>query len=232
MSTPSTLAQIRAKIRRDLDLQDEDFITDTELNDYINDGIRECEAELAGLSPETHPYFLTEKSISLVAGQRDYKLPENIYATKVRAIVYDNGVDSFKIKPIPAFEDVPYFEQITSNNRDFSYILMQEPKGVRLRLFPTPTANESEVVSVWYVRNMAQLVNDSDEHEIPEFINFVMQYAKVECLRKEGHPNLGTHEARLQRDRELMVNTLASRVVDGETEIAPDTRLYDDMMEQ
>ena len=82
-----TLSEIKAKIKRDLDLEAEDFVRDTELNDLINEAIDEAEAEVHSLYED---YFLTREVVTLVAGQEEYELPTNIYGHKIRRVVYNN----------------------------------------------------------------------------------------------------------------------------------------------
>jgi len=52
----------------------------------------------------------------------------------------------------------------------------------------------------------------------------------VECMKKEGHPNLGVVMGDFEKQRELMINTLRNRIIDDENEIQPDMRFYADTM--
>lgn len=233
MAVPKTLKEIRERVQVDLDLQEEKFIVDSEINQWINDGIREAEAEISTLGPEIHNYFLAKKTIDTVANQSEYKLPAQIYADKVRAIIFDdNGINTHKITPIKRFDEVPYILQ-GGTDQYFRYIMTQEKKGTRMELFPTPaTTSTTKPITIWYIRNAKELDVDTDTLDIPEFVNFILQYTKVECLKKEGHPDLANAKADLEQERQLMIDTLRTRVVDDENIISPDVQHYVDMLYQ
>jgi len=103
----STLKQLRERIQADLDLEDETFIIDSDINSWINEAIKKAEAEIHTLYED---YFLTEAEITLVttnAAPTDtddveeswpntqfYQYPSDIYANKIRKIVYVNDSNS------------------------------------------------------------------------------------------------------------------------------------------
>lgn len=229
MAAPSTLKEIRDKIRVDLDLQEETFIENAEINSYINDGIREAEAEIATIGPEIHNYFLSRFEFGLTTGKQEYKLPSDIYIHKIRAIIYDdNGINTHKIKPIKDFHQIPYIIEV-GTSQYYRYVMTQEKKGPRIQLYPTPNLDNIGAVTIWYIRNAKQLETDTDETDIPEFVNFLIEYAKVKCLQKEGHPLVGQAEAQLAQERKLMVDTLTARTVDDENFIPLDMQHYQEM---
>ena len=69
MASAFTWATLRAKIQRDLDLQDEIFITNTELLGYANEAIDEAEQEVLTIYED---YFLTNENLALVTGTAEY----------------------------------------------------------------------------------------------------------------------------------------------------------------
>jgi len=232
MAAPSTLKEIRERVQVDLDLQEEVFILDAEINNFINDGIREAEAEILTVGPELQNYFLTKKTLDTVAGQAEYKVPSDMYADKIRSMTYnEGGFNIHKITPVRDLQDIPYLNLSGQNNRNYQYVFTQALKGTRLNLFPTPDRTTTGgAITIWYVRNARSLETDTDVCDIPEFVNFIIQYAKVECMKKEGHPNLGVVMGDFEKQRELMINTLRNRIIDDENEIQPDMRFYADTM--
>jgi len=224
-----TLAQIKSKIQRDLDLQDEDFIQEDELVEYINEGIDMCEAHIHTLYED---YFLTSTTLSWVSGTAEYALPDDIYADKVRGLLYNNGTTIFEI---PRIKDKSKFLKAALLKEfpptlDYAYIIKnssgEDPKIV---FFPTVQETSSNV-TLWYLRNASELSADTDTCDIPEFVYYVIQYAKVRCYEKEvGHPNYEPAKQELARLEELMVSTLEEMVPDADNEIEKDMTTYWEM---
>ena len=102
-----TLAEFRAKLRMDLDLEEETFVRPQELDDYINEAIDEAESEIHGLYED---YFLTRSQVSLVQGQEEYDMPDNIYGDKIRRIMYNNTSTVYKIKRIKDWKKFEVYE--------------------------------------------------------------------------------------------------------------------------
>ncbi len=226
-----TLAEIKTKIKNDLDLNDEQFITANELLGYINEAIDDVEADIHTIYED---YFLTSANIALVSGTSDYALPSNIYASKIRGVVYSNGSRIYPIRKMRSstqFEEMAYINQYISGTEELQYKLVNASAatGVRMRFFPTPTETNSTAVTIWYIRNANTLSADSDACDVPEFINYVYQFVKVRCYEKEIHPNLP--QAIIERDRlkNLMQETLRDMIPDNDSQIEYDLTLYEDM---
>lgn len=138
--------EVQRKVLEDLDLQDETFITPTEFAGYVNDAINDTEAEIQNLtlSPD---YFLSKKPLPLVLGQTDIKLPADIYANKIRGVVYQNGPIIYpmsKLKLRTQFMDIPFSQQFGQAD-DYRYLITnQEPGQVRMQLLPA--ARESAIL--------------------------------------------------------------------------------------
>lgn len=65
--------------------------------------------------------------------------------------------------------------------------------------------------------------------DIPEFVRFVIQYAKCRCLDKDGDPRLAGATAVLGQLRQLMVETLTDAQPDDDNEVTPDFSSYNEM---
>jgi hypothetical protein len=223
-----TWSEIRTKIEQDLDLEDEVFVRPAELLSYTNEAIDEAEAEIHGLYED---YFLSRSNISLVSGTDEYALPTNIYAHKIRRLVYDNGGRVYTIERV---KDWNKFEEysIQSNygtGEIYRYFLLNSTPGEPKILLLPKAIETGSFVKIWYLRNANRLEEDTDICDIPEFINFVFQYVKVRVYEKEGHANLPKAIQDLEQQRQQMTSTLASMVPDASNEIEADLSAYEEM---
>lgn len=225
-----TYLEIRTKVEKDLDLEDELFIQDEELLAYCNEAIDEAEAEIHTIYED---YFLTYDNISLVNGQEEYDLPSDIYANKIRGIVYSDGATIYNV---PKLKHSDKFQLIELSNQysttDFyKYMVINRSAGVNPKLLLVPTSREDGAnrLKIWYLRNANRMVDDTSICDIPEFSQFVIQYMKVRCYEKEGHPNIAIATQALEMQRRQMIATLSNMIPDGDTEIQKDLSIYDDM---
>lgn len=230
MSTFWTGTLIKEKIERDLDLEDEEFISDDEMLGYINEAIDEAEAEIHDLYED---YFLTKANIALVSGTEEYAVPADIYAMKIRRIIYKSGSTVYsidRIKDWKKFEEYA-LESVNQSSTRYMYFPINSVAGAPKLLFSPPSKEDSATnVTIWYLRNANNLATFADTCDIPEFVNFVMQYVKVRCYEKEvGHPSLQKAMLDLEQQRSQMQSTLAAMVPDANNEIEADLRIYEEM---
>ena len=107
--------------------------------------------------------------------------------------------------------------------------LCRKSQGMKIKLYPISRENSTTAVVIHYIRKSKQLVSDRDTCDIPDFHDFVVLYARYECLKKEiGNPLLQIVKAELEAERALMVTTLTAMVPDSDNEIQPDMRFYQD----
>lgn len=219
-----TLTEIKAKINRDLDLTDENFIDQTtELVDYINEAIE----EVGRLIHKTYErYFKAKSTISIVSGTQAYAPPSDIFAMKIIKIMYDNGSDKYEIKPIK--DDGEKHEDRTGMNYIYD-IDNTLNTGFRIKFYPTPDFTNSTYVSIYYHRQPKSLSSGSDECDIPEFVSLVIRKAKNKCLIKEFLGNVPADskldEARLIEEVPQILSPMRD---DGNDEIVPDTTFYNE----
>lgn len=217
-----TWSEIKEKIQDDVDLQEEDFIDETELLAYANEAIDDVEAEIHTLYED---YFLTSGALTLTADVKTVTLPTDIYAWKIRKIIFDDGSQKYPIKKLKRIESIP---DVQSGDL-FRYLLRNDSTdGMQLYLYPTPTATDSSSVTIWYIRNARRLTADATICDIPEFVNYVIQHMKVRCYEKEGHPNLAQALAERERLKILMIETLENREDDEDDEVEADFSHYQD----
>lgn len=219
-----TYSNIKEKIENDLDLIDEDFISETELLGYMNEALADAQAVIHTLGLEA-TYFLKNDTINLVSGTSDYAYPSDIYAMKIRKMFYVNGNNKYLINRVRDLNTVQDF--VASD--DYQYLPVNVTAGPRIRLFPTP-AETGSYVDVWYIRNVRKLTTSTagtNTCEIPECVNFLFQHVKMRCYEKEGNPLLMKAIDDVKKQHDLMVQILQEMVPDEDNEIQPNLSFYE-----
>jgi hypothetical protein len=219
-----TLAQIKQRVRDLVDTESADFVDDAEILRYINEGIKVCEAEIHRLNED---YYKKDATLALVSGTSEYSLPSDIYAQKIRRIFFDDGLTK-KYEILPVTDEKAHY--IDDNETRFYYrLLFNESNEKVIKLYPTPSENDSSSVVITYIKDAAQLASDSDETDIPEFSQFVVDFARYRILQKEvSNPMLEGIASDLRDSRISMVKTLQNSVPDGNNEIELGDDIYDD----
>ncbi len=229
MSEYWTWRMIRDKLERDLDLQAEVFIDDVELLAYANEAIREAEAEIHDIYED---YFISRTPLTFVTAQEEYSLPTDLYAHKIRRIVYKNGSKVYTIKRIKDWKKFEEYalENVNKTSLEYDYFLINTTPGLPKILIAPPAKEDGAYATIWYLRKANRLVDLTDICDIPEFINFVLQYMKVRCYEKEqGNPNIQKAREDLEQQRAQMTSTLSSMVPDADNGIEPDMSAYEEM---
>lgn len=224
-----TYAQLSSKVEKDLATEDELFVQPSELMGYFNAAIDLAEQEIITLYED---YFLNRATLALVEGIEEYDLPTDIYAEKIRRVIYKNGSIVY---PVERVRDWKKFEQYAINqvyasNQDYRYFLYNPVAG-QYKMLLTPVSRDTgNFITLWYIRTANHFVNGGSEIlDIPEAANFIMTYVKVCVAAKEGHFNLENMREDLQAEIQLLNSTLANMVPDANNEIEPDLRLYREM---
>jgi hypothetical protein len=221
-----TYGELKSNLQKELDLEAEDFITPTELLNYFNEAVDMVESTIHTIYED---YFLTSAKISLVNGTSDYRLPNDIYAQKIRGMFYSDGAAKlFEIKRIKQLNDLNYLKLPGSQTYDYSYLITNNSSsGLKIAFYPTPNET-SQNITIWYLRNAKRFTVDADVCDIPEFTAVIIQYARWKCLDKEGHPSTQMAAATLQQLRQEMVDTLTARVPDEDNGVIGDFSHYNE----
>lgn len=237
-----TYQELEAKVRLDLDLQDEDnFVQNDEFAGYANEAIDLAEAEILKLHED---YLLTPAQITLISGTSDYALPSDIYAQKIRSLIYTNGP---KIYPVKRIRDPELFykrEEInyySTSETEYGYMLLNavEEQQAKISLSPIPQEN-GQYLRLWYIRNAKRIPLTTDSGspsratqlaaviDIPEWSNFISQYMKWRAMDKELNPKAPEAKEAMLELKKNMVETLSNRVVDNDDTIPPALDFYYD----
>lgn len=162
MSTFRNYGFISQKVQYDLDLQDETFIQPDELVGYANEGLKEAFAEILGVREN---YYLTKWFVPCTAGNDLFILPPNIYANKIRGVMYQNGSIIYALKRMrekELFESIAYVNQYGLSD-EYRYLIRNDIPGqpcmqlvppcrvVDNAVFP-PLPNPLLTMLVYYIR--------------------------------------------------------------------------------
>lgn len=226
-----TYGTLRQEIEKEMDLEEESFIQPLEMISYANEAIRTAEGYINELCED---YFLDYEALSLVSAQQTYDLPADVYANKLRAVMYKNGSTIYRMKRLrysDSFEDIEDRLLYGGSNTEYNYIITNDATaGYKINILPVPQES-GDFVRVWYLRNAKQLTlntttAESETIDIPEFRHFIKQFMKVKIYEKEVHPNLGLAVQQLEQEKQKMIASLTDRFADGDNELEYDTTHY------
>jgi len=227
-----TMGAMKTKLKDDLDLIAEDIITDSELTTYVQRSIKHAEALIHTVYED---YFLTKTNLSLTTGNRIISLPSDIYAAKIRGIVYDDsGNRRYEIRPIRDFKDIPFI----LDEEDYSYVLRnlevgseEESKaGMVLDLYPVSRETSTTNVTMWYLRRAKKPLLDTDNIDIPEFFDFLEADISYRIIKDKDRDLAVLNDFRNERNmlRKEMVESLSNKVPDENNQIPPEFSFYAD----
>lgn len=228
-----TKLQVVKKIQRDLDLEEEEFIQPSEMTEYINDAISVIEAHINTLGLRDQ-YFLTKTSLSLVVNQEDYTLPTNLYADKIKEIVYSNGATIYRVMPMTEDRSAEEIEHLNrfSTTEWYKYRIRRDSSTANyLQLIPKSRETTANVLKIEYFRDLERVSDDDDLVEVPEIaLLYLYQYVKVKIYEKESHANYQAAIAELEKLEELMLSTLQGQLADNDNNrVELDKSIYQEM---
>lgn len=229
-----TWGEILAKMKSELDLDEEDFVDDDEMREYANDAIDEAEALIHTLNED---YFLTkyptDEGVDFVDGQDLYDMPDDIYAMKIRKVIVYMDTLVYECSRLPTLEKFLEFRLArvypNSNNYDIGYFVTNATSSdPRLQFSPVPTNGGK--FEVWYIRNANRLEDPEDVCDIPEFVRYVFDYIRERVCWKEaaGSPKHQDSVQKCTETKQRMLNALQDMAVDGEDELPLDMSFYEE----
>src|ERR1044072_4277179 len=130
----TTLAQLRTNARNRADMANSQFVSDSELNSFINSSANELWDLLVSTVGD---YGLTSSTISVVANTDTYSLPSNFYKLRGVDLVLDAAGNAVTLKPFNFAERNAYLFTPTWNVVGLSY-LRYHVVGNSIRFVPVP----------------------------------------------------------------------------------------------
>ena len=219
-----TFASMEAKLKDDLDLNEETFIQDDEMQGYFNEAVSMIQHQIHTLAED---YLLAQEVIPVTAGDDNFQLPANIYANKIRKIQWLlNESEKYEILPIKNLNDIPWID----SQDPYQYILLNNGVtnintiGTVAKVYPAFRSTSSSALTVYYIRSANKYENATSVCDIPEWSNVIIQYVRYKCMVKEGHPNADREKGDLDILIKNMNEALASRTMDENNRLALDSR--------
>jgi hypothetical protein len=192
MST--TLSTLRARTRRYLDETSADRWTDSQLNSYINEGIRFCQSELHRANPE---YFLRVCTFTASAGSYEAAFPSTIYGRTIRNM--QCYVNSTVATGLPIRVQPGQLEYVLSRlNFSGSPEVYTPLAGYMMWC---PMLNYASTFRFVYAKKEADLSSDSDTLDAisDEYTDIISMYAAALALESKNIPSGGVRSMIAQR---------------------------------
>lgn len=174
----TTLAELREKVRERSDQQSSQFITDTELNGYINNSYAELYDILVSRFEDY--YIKTPLLFSVASGSNSYAVPADLY--KIRGI--DLNLDG-QWSTIYPFN---FVERNRVNSRARSVIgrvgVNYRLMGQNLLFYPEDRAQGD--YRLWYIPRYTALVADATViSDVMDYEEYIIVDAAIKCMVKE-----------------------------------------------
>ena len=147
MARRVSLNELRSQVRYRSDMVNSQFITDAELDDYINSSTAELYDIL--IQKFGNDYYLSSSTTALVNGTAAYDLPDDFY--KLVGVDYQlSSSDSIALKQFN-FNERNLSDNINLYYRDLRYRL----RGSQILFTPVPATTDNFVL--WYIKNPVKL---------------------------------------------------------------------------
>jgi hypothetical protein len=223
---------LKNEVLRETDTEGEEFIQPQEVLDYFNDGVREALAIIQKLGLEDD-YFQKSVKYDLTAGLTELDLPLDIYAAKIRGLIYATPSLVYPIKRIKGkdkFEIIQQILQYPSSNSYYVYDLenASPTTGFKIKLYPVSYEDIPQAITLNYVRTVVPVALDTDLVDIPEFYSFIKAFVKMKIYSKENSDKAVGAKADYDAEKQLMVDTLAEMTPDYDNKIIGDYSPYTD----
>lgn len=226
-----TYAELQSDIEDELDIQvsNSGFIDQAEMIHYCNRGIDLGEQLVHTLYED---YFLARDTVTL-DGSTEYSPPSDIYAMKIRGMIYHSGSRVYEIKRERDWRKfIDYRMRVSfSSDEDMVWFPINETAGAWKLLFSsTPTSGSIER---WYLRQANRIVFTSDVLDIPESKNYILSYMRYRVIlkQKRGNPDgaeIAIAKDELEQEKRNLENTLGTMVPDNNNTIEMDPSHYED----
>lgn len=178
-----TLAQLRLESRQRSDMTNSTFVTDSELNNYINNSIAELHDILVQSYGED--YYVSEASFTSTSNTASYALNTIISSGDFYKI---KGIDA-KLNKSDWFSLKPF--NFNERNKNATTGLNGGIVQVRYRIVGsnimfTPTPDAGTDIKLWYIPIAQTLVDDADIYnDLNKFSEYVIIDAAIKMMQKE-----------------------------------------------
>lgn len=228
-----TYAQLEADIEDELDIQvsSASFIDQTELMHYANRAVDKGEQIVHTLYED---YFLARDTLTLVDGQEEYDPPTDIYAMKIRGMVYYSGSRIYEVQRERDWHKFVRYrirKEYSTESEYFKWFPINEAAGAWKMLFSSQPGTGT--IERWYLRQANRFVLTTDALDIPEAKNYILSYMRYRVIlkQKRGNPDgneIAAAKEEVAEEQRNLENTLGTMVPDNNNEIEIDHSHYED----
>lgn len=227
-----TFGSLKDQVSKELDIEDEEFIQPNELVEYFNSAVRNIEAEIVKLGLR-EKYLQKEDFIDLVEGQADYSLPDDIIDTKIRKIIYRNGVTIYTLNPLKT-EDGYEAEDVLnlySTSEWYMYAIYKNTDEYTLRLVPHANQTVTQGLRIIYWKDLNRYTSDSVNCDVPDICyEYILSYVRLRVYMKETHVNTQAEKIYLDEALARVKDTLSGQTADPTIDlIDQDLSIYQEM---
>jgi hypothetical protein len=167
-------------------MENSQFVTDSELNSYINGSASELYDILISQYAD---YYYTKATQTISSGSTSFSVPSDFY--KFRGLDYQ--VSSGEFLNVYKFN----FEQRNSKNRELwrtlnRYAPYREYRLMGQECFIEPSDNAPGTYQLWYIPAYTELTADTDTLDtINHWFDYVVVDAAIKMLTKEESDTMG-----------------------------------------
>lgn len=179
-----TLAEIRTQVRQRADMTASQFVTDSELNGWINNSYAELYDLL--VTKFGNDYFVETYTFTTTNGTERYDLPANFYKLlgvdlQLTPGAADDGY--ITLRPFTFSERNRY---ATANAQTWIGVTNLRYRLNGSKLWLTPTPQQSQQLRLWYVPRVSPLVNDASVADgVSGWLEYVIVDVAIKALQKE-----------------------------------------------
>lgn len=183
MATTVTLTQLITAVRQRSDMVNSQFVTDSELTDYINRSY----AELYDLIVQKYGdnyYVQTPYSFTTDGTSFQYALPSDFYKLLGVDLGLSNTTDSFV--SVAKFEFGDRNRYAVPNFQSFYGVTNLRYRINGNNIWFTPTPSQGQTIRIWYVPKITYLVAGGDTLDgISGWEEYVIIDAAIKAMQKE-----------------------------------------------
>lgn len=189
MARSVTLATLRSRARTEADMVVSQFVSDTELNGFINDSLSEVYDLILAQDPD---YYLnpTPCEFTITSASDAYPLPDDFYKlrgvdTQLSAIGNQwVTLEPFEFKQRNLYNWAPVDWNILGVANVKYHLLGPSSGSSQIKFIPNPIS--SQVIRLWYVPACPVLASDSDTFDgVNGWDEYAVVDAAIKCLQKE-----------------------------------------------
>jgi hypothetical protein len=178
---------------------------------WLNDAIDVANSAILDVIPD---YFTNLVTSSALEGQSEYKLPDDFEKAVLVSVTYDgtNWVKALPLNNIGQALDLYQSGVVNFNQTQPYYYLIKNIIGFQ----PGFEKTIANAIKLWYAYSPKELVEDSDEPDLPRRIQAILKYWMYANYldQNDEHASAEKMRQRFDFNLEKMVNQLVDQQVD------------------